>query len=181
MKKSQTIIVFAAAINLCTLAMPTVAKPQMAGLTDTQQATLKSLGIKVVIPRYIPQGFQVAKIKTEPCRSKDACRVGQPSYTITYRSPQKVCFDIEGTSGGLGGPELEDAIPVKSKLFGSTQVGSFNMREGSHLSSDWLTVSSPSGSSYRLYSRESKPNGCTSKIMPQEAVKVVQSLEWLEL
>jgi hypothetical protein len=187
-KKSRKVIEFAAAITLVTtaVAVPTVAKSQVAGLTGTQQENLKSLGIKVVVPRYIPSGFRVVKVKTEPCRS-GACRAGQPGYTITYQSSKKACFDVEGTSGGLGGPGLEDAISVKSKLFGSTQVGFFRvpgssergMAESTHLSSDWLTLSPASGPFYRLYSRAWKPAGCTSRITPQEAVKIVEFLGWL--
>jgi hypothetical protein len=175
---SRKVIEFAAAITLVatSVAVPTVAKSQTAGLTSTQQANLKSLGIKIVVPRYIPQGFQVTKISTEPCRSAGVCRVGQPSYKITYRSPKKACFDVEGTGGGIGGPDLENAIPAKSKLFGSTQVGFFR---NTHLSSDWLTLSPDSGPFYRLYSRAWKPDGCASKITSQEAVKIVESLGWL--
>jgi hypothetical protein len=156
-------------------ASPSEAKPQLTRMTDAQHTTLKSLSMRIVVPGYIPQGFQVVGITTEPC-APSGCRVGRPSYSIIYRSPRKACFEIEGTSGGVGGPALEHVVPVTSKLFGSTEVGFY---PNNHLSSDWLSLSPSSGPFYRLYSREGYPRGCATRITPKEAVQIVKSLKWL--
>jgi hypothetical protein len=156
-------------------ASPSEVKSQLAGMTTAQYTTLKDLGMKVVVPGSVPQGFQVVRITTEPC-APSGCGRGKPGYTITYRSPSKVCFEIEGTSGGVGGPSLERAVPVTSKLFGATEVGFYR---NNHLSSDWLTLSPSSGPYYRLYSRGSNPSGCTTRITPKQAVQIVKSLKWL--
>lgn len=81
--------------------LPSEAKPQLTGMTDAQQTTLESLSMKIVVPGYLPPGFQVAGIITRPC-SPSGCRRGTPEYSITYLSPRKACFEIEGTSGGTG-------------------------------------------------------------------------------
>jgi hypothetical protein len=149
------------------------AKSQLTGMTDAQHKTLKSLSMRIVVPGYVPQGFQVVGITAKPC-SPSGCRRGTPEYSITYLSPRKACFEIEGTSGGVGGPDLEDVVPVTSKLFGSTKVGFY---PDNHLSSDWLSLSPSSGPYYRLYSREGR--GCATTITPDEAVQIVKSLKWL--
>jgi hypothetical protein len=177
MKKGWKTILFATATTLFSFlgAVPSGAKPQLTGMTDVQRTTLKSLGMRIIVPGYVPQGFQVIGITTEPC-SPSGCRVGRPNYSIIYRSPRKACFEIEGTSGGLGGPGLERVVPVRSKLFGSTEVGFYR---NNHLSSDWVSLSPSSGPYYRLYSRGESPRGCATRITPDEAVQIVKSLEWL--
>lgn len=124
-----------------------------------------------------PYHFSLNETDLSPGREfhrKNFCT--QQIWVNPTPSPHSPCFDVEGTSGRIGGPDLENAISVKSKLFGSTQVGFFR---STNLSSDWLTLSPSSGPFYRLYSRAWKPDGCTSKITPQEAVKIIESLGWL--
>jgi hypothetical protein len=154
---------------------PAEAKPQLTGMTDAQRTTLKSLGMKIIVPGYVPKGFQVVGITARPC-APSGCGRGKPEYSITYLSPRKACFEIEGTSGGLGGPALERAVPVTSKVFGATEVGFY---PGNSLSSDWLSLSPSSGPYYRLSSRKGSPSGCATRITSEEAVQIVKSLEWL--
>jgi len=178
MKKTWKTILFATVSTLVHFlgSVPSEAKPQLNGMTDAQYATLKSLGMRIVIPSYVPQGFQVVGITTKPC-SPGGCQRETPSYSITYRSPRKACFEIEGISRGMfGGPALERVVPATNKLFGSTEVGFY---PNNHLSSDWMSLSPSSGPHYRLYSRGETPRGCETRITPEEAVQIVESLEWL--
>ncbi|MFM7601320.1 MAG: hypothetical protein ACKO7R_09005 [Pseudanabaena sp.] len=83
--------------SLITSTLPAHAQTGHSLLSDSQKASLKSLGIKVAIPKYVPQGFRVATIRTEPCRDGEradangVCRF-RPGYTVLYRNAQNHCF-----------------------------------------------------------------------------------------
>jgi hypothetical protein len=189
--------------------VPTVAKPQLNGMTNAQQETLKSLGIKVVVPSYAP-GFQVAKVMAQ-CPLKRSrtgdCHFG-PRYGIIYHSPKNACFAIEGASGGRGDVDGEYKVPVTSKLFGATMLwfsttfppngSSPDYRTPSlaqlqtlqfYLITSWMSASPSSGPTYLLRSgakvfsnsrdSDSYTSGCKIGITPQEAVQIIKSLEWL--
>ena len=81
---------------------------QSSQLSASQQKSLKSLGIKIAIPRYVPQGFRVVTVKTEPCRAGSSvnangvCRF-RPDYTVVYGNAQNHCFAVNAIGGGIGG------------------------------------------------------------------------------
>lgn len=186
-RKPWESLIFASSIlALLCVAVPAVAKPQLPGMTNAQQSDLKSLGIQVAVPGYIPRSFQVAKVTIQcPAKVKENCRPG-PSYAIIFRSPSGTCFAIEAVAGGIGDVNLEQTVPVTSKLFGPTEIGFLNSRwpERSDpnldpLFSDWLARSPRSGPVYRLYSSKGEPAYCTSRISLDEGVKIVTSLKWL--
>jgi len=187
-QKALENLIFATSItaSLCATA-PAVAEPQLPGTTNAQHSDLKALGIKVAVPGYIPRGFHVAKVTTQcPARVKGNCRPG-PSYAIIFGSPAGTCFAIEGVAGGIGDVNLEQTVPVTSKLFVPTKkVGLLNSRwpERSDpkidgLFTDWLALSAHSAPVYRFYSSKGEPAFCTSRIPLDEEVKIVESLKWL--
>jgi hypothetical protein len=168
--------IFAAVAAMAALSLKTVgafANPQFNGLSAAQRARLKSLGMKVVIPNYVP-GFQVAGVLTScPLNQPKTgmCRFG-PSYAIIYRSSKNICFVIEGASGGLGDVWGEYKVPVFSKLLRRTTLY-FNTRPGNlasnltppptllqvpqDLVTEWIPLSSDSQGrlfegNYRFYS-----------------------------
>ena len=186
-QKALENLIFATSIivPLCATA-PAVAEPQLPGMTNAQHSDLKALGIKVAVPGYIPRGFRVAKVTTQcPAIVKGNCRPG-PSYAIIFRSPAGTCFVIEGAAGGIGDVNLEQTVPVTSKLFGPTKIGLLNSRwpersdpKTDGLFTDWLARSAHSAPVYRLYSSKGEPAFCTSRIPLNEGVKIVESLKWL--
>lgn len=62
-------------------------------------AAQKILGrdFRIFVPTYIPQGFQVDRVGTDPSRG----RGGPPSCVIIYQNFNSgVCFSVTGSSGG---------------------------------------------------------------------------------
>ncbi|WP_434686507.1 hypothetical protein [Pseudanabaena minima] len=96
-------------------------------LVNSFKGKLDSLGIKIALPTYVPQGFWIAAVRTEPCRQGDTvdangvCRFG-PEYTVIYRNSQDHCFTVEATGGGLGGPSSRYTRAVRSKIFDKVDV-----------------------------------------------------------
>lgn len=180
--------------------LPAEAKPELTGMKNAQYAALKSLGMKMIAPGLVPEGFQVIGVTIEPLR-KDRSAIGRPAYSIIYRSPSNVCFQISGKSGGVGDTWGEYKVPVTSKLLGPTELF-FNSRPEnrtgdltpspallkkpqSFLKTAWFPYSPSSKAVYSLTSPLSgqsmldRPGCAASSITPQEAMKTVNALEWL--
>lgn len=185
-----------------------IAVPQPSLLTVQQQARLKALGIKIAVPGYVPSGFKVVKVETQPCpvnipRSKTGtCRFG-PGYGIVYRHQQQnACFAIEETGGGIGGPAYNYGFPVATKLFGQTsiQFGQHSNKAPRRPTQQQLALPQQNlfmdwggaGPFYRLIGadfvrstyygeRWNRPvTQCRKDITPKEAEKIVRSLTWLK-
>ena len=131
--KITTITVASALVPISIMILPGLGNRSagaslLGSLTTAQSRSLKTLGIKIAVPSYVPSGFTVTSVKTEPCPAKaqrtatGVCRFG-PTYRILYRNPQRTCFEINAVGGGLGGPDPEFSFPVKIQLLGSTTMG----------------------------------------------------------
>lgn len=160
---------------------------------------LKSLGIKIALPKYVPQGFWMAAVDTKPCRQGDridangVCRFG-PDYTVIYRNRQNHCFAVEATGGGIGGPSGRYTRTVNTKLLGEVDVNIGNgsgapMTEAIAKTPQQLWTF-PAGKSpfYSMRTIDSKAANrinaaiiCTdtAHMTPNEFTKIVQSLEFL--
>ena len=160
---------------------------------------LKSLGIKVALPKYVPQGFWMAAVETKPCRQGDridangVCRFG-PDYTVLYRNRQNHCFAVEATGGGLGGPSGRYTRTVNTKLLGEVDVNIGNGNGAPMTDAIAKTPQQlwtfPAGKSpfYSVRTIDSKAANwinaaiiCTdtAHMTPNEFTKIVQSLEFL--
>jgi len=97
-------------------------------LNNQQKASLKSLGIEIAVPRYIPRGFRVSDVMIRPCRvnakrnANGACRF-DPSYTIVYRDFDNNCFAVGGIGGGIGGPMGKYFRKINTKILGEVEMG----------------------------------------------------------
>ena len=95
-------------------------------LTSQQRALIDSTGINIVVPDYIPRGFQVydVRVKCPECRGRNSPR--GPSYGIIYRkAANDACFSIDATTGGIGGRlggEYTYSYPITTRLFGNASV-----------------------------------------------------------
>lgn len=158
-----------------------------AQLSEKQTNQLKSLGVKVAIPSYIPPGFQVASVQVKPCPS--GVRRFCPDYAIIYRNSNNSCFAIESTGGGIGdmpSADLERSYPVNNSILGKSAV--LKYRKNDRLSDPTLIGSwmgeGPfyrfTGAGSRLFLRTVAPelSNC-SDISSQEAVRVSESLGYL--
>ncbi len=161
---------------------------------------LKSLGIKVALPKYVPQGFWMAAVRTEPCpagasvNANGVCRFG-PDYTVIYRNRQNHCFTVSATGGGLGGPGGRYSRAVNTRLLGKVDVN-IDTGMGEPITQAIARTpqknvwSFPAGKSpfYSMRTIDSKAAslinaaiicGDTAHMTPNEFIKVVQSLEFL--
>jgi hypothetical protein len=86
-------------------------------LSAAQLQQLNAVGMKIVVPTYVPAGFQAVDVVSR----KDA-RFG-PAYLIMYRKGN-TCFGVEATSGGIGGLPPGDAgsYPIKNGAIGKSQL-----------------------------------------------------------
>lgn len=185
----------------------TLAASRTPTLTNQQKATLKALGIKIALPAYVPAGFRVDKVQVEACPSgvprsaTGTCRFG-PAYGIVYRSANNTCFAIEATGGGIGGPAYDYAFPVDTQLFGqvSLQFGQNTDKQPQPATEQQLASPQKNlfmdwggdGPFYRLIGADFIRNTyygerpgksvthCRNTLTPQEAAKIVRSLEWLK-
>lgn len=198
LRKTITMTAMSALVPIATLMLAGVndAAPvaTLGLLTTAQSRSLQSLGIKIAVPSYVPQGFTVANVKTEPCLAQSprtangVCRFG-PTYHILYRNPQRTCFEISAIGGGLGGPDPEFVLPVETKLLGSTTLGFGKVPgDGKQPSAKQLTLpqsqiwSWPAGNSpyYQIATVENRAGcGKNLSLTPLEVKKILQSLTWL--
>ncbi|NEP18102.1 MAG: hypothetical protein F6J97_14555 [Leptolyngbya sp. SIO4C1] len=150
-------------------------------------AALEALEISAAVPSYLPAGFSLADYEAGQGGVSGAD--GRPYYWLIYRDAQNHCFAIEFTSGGVGGPELENQLPIESPLFGpgySLHYGQYadsGLREQfpePDLFSDWMAGEQ---GLYRLAGAEQimqtyEQSGCRN-LPPEEALRVVESLTYL--
>jgi hypothetical protein len=166
-------------------------------LSASQQKSLKSLGIKIAIPQYVPQGFRVVSVKTEPCRAGSSvnangvCRFG-PNYTVVFGNAENHCFAVDATGGGLGGPDGRYTRKVNTKLLGKVDV---NVGTGSGETMTTAIANTPqehvwtfpAGKSpfysvgTTIDNRIRSTTTCSKEafMTPNELIKIVQSLEWV--
>ena len=172
------------------------------GLPPKQKEALRSLGIKIAVPSYIPNGFRVSDVQITPCpanakkNASGVCRFG-PSYTIIYRNPDNNCFEVNAIGGGIGGPDGKYSRKVNSKILGEVDL---NISIANGFSSQPISEAMgklpqanmwtfPAGSSpfYQVATiegkavRKGKSTFCsdTAHMTPNELTKIVQSLDWL--
>jgi len=147
-------------------------------------ATQKQLdrSFRIVIPTYIPPGFQAGDIETSIDKSG---RYGPPNiisdYKLVYRNPSSgACFSIEGSSGGWGAGEVEHQdTPVFSEALGIVVLSTLKFDNESHSSIiQWRDAPIVrSGRGYGFGSGQGQNCGAMNF---QEAVKVVESLQYMD-
>lgn len=157
------------------------ARASAAAVPAAQGAALRALHIRIAVPAYVPPGYRFVRVTTEPCPSKPhPCKFGPPGYTVRYAKSPSSWFEIEGTSGGIGGVDDDYSTDVRTSLFGTValQFGTGRVGEAKapppalmqvvqpHLISDW----GGNGPFYHL-------DG--SGMTPADAAKVLASLIWL--
>jgi len=174
-----------AAIHQSVVAQQTTRTAQ---LSSSQRARLKSLGVKIPVPRYVPAGFSIDSVRTERRGSGGSKSL---EYAILYRlsKPQPLCFTIEATNAGIGDPpELASKLPMNSRIFGngySLNYGKYtdpDLRKQfpePDLYTDWLEGN---GMFYRLIgaaqTRETYKTRDCKDISPREAVRIAESLQY---
>lgn len=146
----------------------------------------KNIEFKVLVPTYVPQGFDVFWIG-----SSDNEKFG-PTVNIIYKNSNNACFSVSSISGGFGaGPGGKETIIVTSPALGEIELGYTRFDQisrGSQIEFQGAPIirgkqgysfNSPGGvdgwSYTYIFNRE---NDCQS-ISLDEAIKVAESLEYL--
>ncbi|RCJ40822.1 hypothetical protein A6770_37375 [Nostoc minutum NIES-26] len=148
-------------------------------LTPIQLKVLRSLGLKVALPTYIPANFQAEKVLVEAGREN----VQGLRYFVIYQNfSANKCFAIESASGGIGDlPSGTRSYPINSSIFGKSllEFGLYGNAKQPTLLSQWL--GEQNGPFYRFVGTGVVPelSDC-SNITPQEAVKISQSIRYLD-
>jgi hypothetical protein len=173
---------------------PASASPGM--LNQSQQDKLKQLGVPVVIPTYLPKGFQIADLIANLCTAEMPqtveCREGS-SYSVIYRNANNTCLTVNAIGGGVGGGADEFQYETKTDLLGTVTIA-FGRRDGgpnlpnpdqlqhpqANLSSLPALIQSKAKSLYYSVAvvESNSAYGCrqNQSVSPQELEKIVRSL-----
>lgn len=167
-------------------AQTTLGKPRLAPeaqLNPLQLKLLRSLGLKIAVPTYVPAEFRLNRVQADVSQST---RVGGIGYTLFYRrydanASQDFCFAIEATNGGIGDlPDGDRSYPVNSPVFGKTTLesGKYGKVANPTFLSNWLGEAK--GPFYRFVGTGVIPglSNC-SNVTVQEAVRVTESLRYV--
>lgn len=144
------------------------------GVSQSQLQQMKSIGMKMVMPKNVPPGFRLANILSQSNE-----RFG-PSYLLVYRK-DRACFGVEGTSGGIGGiPAGTKSHVVRNAVLGKGQIE--EQSGDPRLIGQWMgrgPFYRFVGANYR-FNDSSELVGCQN-VSPKEAVFVGESLRYLDL
>jgi len=164
---------------------------EQAQLSAAQVETLKAFEHPVAVPAFVPMGFAVSEVEVIPAGQAGFVPLGS-SYRIVYQQAQATdsrfaCFEVEGSSGGFGGPMPEGhgvaSLPEFAEvpedytyqLFwseGESDEGPFPIPV---LFSDWIEDEEVF---YRVSSWGAQANGC-DRISPTTANQILESLQYL--
>lgn len=154
----------------------------------SQQESLKSLGIQIALPKYVPAGFQTAEIVTKPCTASDKkfCR-SDPQYEVKYRNGENHCFAVSAVSGGVGGPDGgRYNRDINTPLFGKVKVAVDMINRDRIMEPMTKDIANTPQKDISILPAEVKSafyfvNTCseTAFMTPNEFIKIVQSLEFL--
>ncbi|MBW4426296.1 MAG: hypothetical protein KME50_18055 [Nostoc desertorum CM1-VF14] len=176
---SSCVLACIIASTAAVIAQPKVSQTNLGiKLTPTQLKVLRSLGLKVALPSYIPANFRADTVLVSAGREN----VDSLRYLVVYQNlSADKCFAIESTSGGIGDlPSGSRSYPINSPIFGKSflELGLYGNAKRPTLLSQWW--GEQNGPFYRFVGTGVVPelSNCTN-ITPQEAVKVSQSIQYL--
>lgn len=146
-------------------------------LSTEQLSQLRSLDMRVIVPTYVPAGFELTELKIykgsppdQRTRPDDV-----PFYWMIFQGENNTCFRLmSGNQGFRDRPQ--NRISVNTKSFGTITVdyGKSQSRPEVEL----IQAGIPLPESYRLDSGINPNTPC--KPMPvEEYIKVLQSIEFL--
>lgn len=142
-------------------------------MTSKQVNQLEKAGLPVILPTYIPTGFQLIerKISTSPDGNYG-------DYEVTFKGTNNSCFKIWATNGGVGnGATVIRQWTVKNKHFGEIllQEERFGAEGVAVLHANFYLTNI---GNYFFDSPRSHDDFECASIAPQEAVKIIESLHY---
>lgn len=158
---------------LLLLCHPSLAQDEpLHGLSKDQVKLLKSLGVSVAVPEYLPEGFSVHKVIATIARRGVG---GGPGYRIIYSTRTRKGFVVESVSGGIGSPEADQVIPVVNPVYGETFVGVYKFDGQKSIAGDWIG----DGPFFRVRDtdrRHSEERSLDGGLTPETMAKIHSSL-----
>jgi hypothetical protein len=148
-------------------------------LMDAHRDGEFGVNFDVVVPTYIPDEYKFESIEIRRREETgDSVNFFNPYYSIKYETSDGSCFFLSGSTGkgGAGADDVQYA-EVDSAVFGQVTLMYIKFSrdiDGSFLSFENEQTASQWGSS-QLYTF----SGCRDTLSLNEAVKVVESMEYL--
>lgn len=160
-----------AQFNLSVAKAAKLTPEQVKHLMSKVKNNLNKIDFKIVVPTYIPLGFQIDTFEVED----------NPGYLIRYRDSSNYCFELRSASDGFGGSPTEyRTVEAFSPALGKLLLGYTDFDpvfNGSYIGfNEGFIIKGQQGYSFNSFSAR----GC-NVISLQEAVKIVESLEYLNL
>ena len=95
------------------------------GLTAAERMRLLGLGMPVLVPGQLPDGFRPVRVTATACPAGaprvGPCREG-PSYSVLYRDGGSSCLLVWGVGGGVGGGAAAFEYTIQSPLLGEVVI-----------------------------------------------------------
>ena len=166
-------------VNLNMMKSALLSSEQSKALISLTNSNVRGWKFRIVVPTYVPDGYHIKEVSIDD----NGSRAAGPSYNISYRNQNNVCFSLGGFHISGAGPEaIDQTVEVSSSIFGkvtlsytsfsqSYQGSLINFREPAPLGDLRFEVSSTSS--------EMVGHGCRLAPM-KEIAAVVKSLKYLE-
>jgi hypothetical protein len=104
-------------------------------LNEEQKAQLAQLGVEVVLPTYLPPGFQLAQFEAHRKDSPDP--TDYTYYTVSYKGPNNTCIEA-------GNGYQNTSLSANQERSLSTSVGTFDIQSGTYrrtsITRRWATL-----------------------------------------
>ena len=145
------------------------------GVSEAQLQKMRALGMKIVMPKNVPPGFQLMDIFTN-----DTDRF--KSYLLVYRKGSS-CFAVEGTGGGVGDiPAGDRTATARNAVLGRGNIELYSTGGKPQLVGQWMGR----GPFYRVIGANYNFNGGNElagcqNISLKDAVFVAEALRYLDL
>lgn len=155
--------------------LPSEAATELVNLDNNNS---RDIPVKVVVPTYVPEGFEAVDVTYEDRG------IAGPSYEIQYlNSITNECFEISAASGGFGGmtEEFEEVIEIDSESLGKLNLGyTASPSRGNDPFIAFASFTVPgTASAPQEYSFWSPSNDGCAILDFQEAAEIAESLDYL--
>ncbi|MEO1146470.1 MAG: hypothetical protein AAFY26_12870 [Cyanobacteria bacterium J06638_22] len=146
-------------------------------LTPEQIRLLEGAGMRIALPGYVPEGFEVEFVRAEVARTGIGGAQSLIAF-VRYAEGETQCFAIRATEGGIGGlPPGEESYPINSPTFGEStlEYGLYGQSNNPTFLSNWMGE----GPFYSFMGAgvDAALERCQN-ISADEAVRVVESLQY---
>ncbi len=182
LKRLLSIMVFVTVffVLATTLVFAEEITPRQAGLNAAQVNLLKSLGIKILAPSYLPEGFEVIAVVASVKRGRFG---GGPSYAILYRGKNNRSFGIESTTGGIGDPPYDKVLTVTNPVLGKIALLIHKQGFGGDVKPGFISGWIEGKGNYYHFIGAGLHNEIKgdNNVSEKEALKILKSLRYMKL